>query len=214
MTDPHWSQYAAFWVSVLAVIAAAISAMVTYQIFKSNVDPSVIVYVAADERVSDVLTLVIENIGKGVAKNITFTISQPLPWQAFKSNLADKQAPIMDSGPLISGISALPPGGRRVIYWGGYSELLDAVGDREITVTAIFRSDPVGHFVPTWFEVASPVEIGSFSGTAAAGANPDREAAKQLKRIADVLGFASSGFRPLKIEPRERKRQRPPPSSD
>ena len=107
------------WISVLAVAVAALSAVVGYCVFRSQVDPEVIVYSKHDERRPSVILLVTENIGKGAAQDVRFASSQPLPKHAFGIS-EDKVGPFepMDEGAIVAGIPFLEPGGKRVFAWG------------------------------------------------------------------------------------------------
>lgn len=199
MADAHWTALGAFWIGIAATAVALVAALVNYFFFRSHIDPAVIVYATADEARPSIINLVIENIGKGLAKDVSFEFSEPIPQRAFGIENAPMPAR-MSRGPLITGIPALGPGARRVITWGQYGGLHRALGDRIVDVRVRFRSDPVGiMFGPQQYEVLCHVDVFSFAGTDASDRNWDKKGAEALKRIATTLDRASRGVRPLEV---------------
>ena len=84
-------------------LVAVASLVVNYLLLREIHDPKVIVYAVADKKRPSVLNLVIKNIGKGVALDVTFKSSEPIPGNAF----GIENAPIPDAmitGPFVSGI--------------------------------------------------------------------------------------------------------------
>ena len=145
----------------------------TAKLTVAAMQPEVIVYVAADEARGQFLLLIIENIGKGVAKNIAFTPSKPI---AIINRPPSK-------GPLATGIPFLAPGGKRVFIWGRYDDLLKQLHDSVITVTVSFEN-AAGAPLP---EQHCPIEVLSFDATDAVDHDGARLSARELKRIADKL---------------------------
>jgi hypothetical protein len=198
---------------MVAVLIAGTSAITTYYTFRSQVDPLVIVYLAPDEKHTDVIRLVIENIGKGLARNVSFELSEPLVDRVIDGPGNPKPQP-MKSGPFIDGIPALGPGTKRTWMWGEYEGLRREMGDRTVFVRVRCTGDRVGVFSPAEFEEVYPIELRSFEGTDTAGTNWEQKSAHQLERIAGTLDHASTGFRPLRIELRRPKGMKKRPSSD
>ncbi|MDI6797038.1 MAG: hypothetical protein QMD09_08835, partial [Desulfatibacillaceae bacterium] len=63
--------------------------------------------------------IVILNIGRSPAHDVTFDLSEALPNKAFGKRASEaKVSEEMVDGPLIQGIPFLPPNGKRVIRWG------------------------------------------------------------------------------------------------
>jgi hypothetical protein len=199
MDNRDWITLAAFWIAVASVLISFVGAMISYYLFRSSIDPHVIVYATADEGRPSIINLVIENIGKGLAKSVSFEFSRPIPEKAF--GFADAKLPNrMQSGPLINGIPALGPGAKRVITWGQFGGLYKGLGDDAIEIRVRFRGDPAGIFAAKEHEVLCPIDIKSFEGTDASDRNWAKQSASQLERIADALGHAATGFRPIKVE--------------
>lgn len=205
MSDVHWAVLGAFWVSIAAALIAFGASLVNYHFFRSQIDPLVIVYATADEEHSGIINLVIENIGKGLAKNVAFELSRSIPEHAFGTKENASVPNIMSNGPLINGIPALGPGAKRIITWGEYWGLEKGIGENVVIVTVRFRGDPIGPFDPVWHEIQCPLEIKSFQGTDASDRNWEKQSANQLKKIAEILRLSASGVRPLTIKMQDRK---------
>ncbi len=180
------SYVAAFWVSLAATLIALFATFVSYIVYRSQADPDVIVYVQADERRATIINLVIENIGRACAFDVTFTPSAVLPVKAYGFDDQAPPAELMTSGPIVKGIPFLPPGGKRVITWGQYGGLLKALEAGTITVTTSYRSQ---HFLVPWrsrHKTTCPLEVASFEGTDASDSNYLKHIAEDLRKIAEV----------------------------
>lgn len=179
---------------VLAVLTA-VYVRLTRQLARAATDPCVVTYVAHDEGRPTILMVVVKNIGRGVARDVQFEISRPLPERVWGTSPEDARPPEverMSSGPLIEGIPALAPGETRQITWGQYGGLSKALGDQPIDVISRFRSQDGGSH-----SVHSVLEVRSFAKTSAVDTDGARQAARELKRIADtlrdMLGVVKSG---------------------
>jgi hypothetical protein len=166
-----------FWLEVMMVVVTAASAGISYLLFRSQVEPEVVVFADADVDRPNLVSLVITNIGKGVAKRVRFATSEPIPTGMHRSE------PVIDRGPLIHGIPSLGPGARRVVLWGDVDSLLEALGRRTIRITAAYETDGRGPWGSQQLTTESLIEIGSFIGTAIPQ-NFDKRAADSLDQIA------------------------------
>jgi hypothetical protein len=178
-----------FWATVGLVGISVVATIVNYLAVRASADPHVIVYASADMSRSTFIQLIIENTGKRVAKNVRFSLSEPIPNRTAGGHGQNAVgAGNMDAGPLFSGIPALGPGAKRMMLWGSFLTLHSILGDRTVTVKAEFESDPLLGFGPmTDHEVVSILEIQSFWDTDAVDPDGARRSAKQLERIADLL---------------------------
>jgi hypothetical protein len=61
-----------FWASVILALITVSANIINYMFLRSQIDPEVIVYVTTDEKRPSIILLVIENIGKGLAKDVKF----------------------------------------------------------------------------------------------------------------------------------------------
>jgi len=194
-----WTEIGIFWTSIVLVLITVAATLFNYLFFRSQIDPEVIVYVTPDEKRPSIIMLVIENIGCGLAKDISFSYSRPIPQDAF--GFENAQVPKnMNYGPLITGIPALGPKSKRFITWGQYGGLEKGIGNDVIHVTVTYKSDyrfPLGKRT---HKTICPLDIKSFEGTDESDKNWDKKAADQLEKIATVLNQAVSEFRSLKID--------------
>ena len=165
----------------------------TNQLVQTQEAPYVVVYTRHDESRPSILQIIIENVGRGVAEDIRFELSRPIPGSAFGIEIKSAKKPeIMNSGPLIEGIPGLGPGDRRKITWGQYGGLSLGLGQNAVYVTTKFKyrgreMNPVTNFL----------DIKSFEGTDATDPDGSRQSAKELKRIADVIEKSVKGFKPI-----------------
>ncbi len=147
--QPHWTTIGAFWASIVLVGIAVAATAINYILLRSQLDPHVIVHATNDDRRPSFIILVIENIGKRIARDITFRANAQMPAKAFGFDNAPTPQP-MTEGPLVTGIKALAPGDRRVITWGQYHGLMKGLSDGQIMITARYRSAPVLFLQEEW----------------------------------------------------------------
>ncbi len=187
------------WITAFATLVLAVLTFIyvrlTGKILSTHSDPCVIVTVVHDEDRPTIIQLVVRNIGSGLAHDIKFEFSRPLPARAFgltKDNV--KEATEMRDGPLINGIPALGPGECRKIDWGQYGGLSAALGDEPIIVTCRFKKNGK-EMTP----IQCPLDVESFAGTVAAE-KPIAKVAKELEKISKSFQYLSSGSYKLKVE--------------
>lgn len=180
-------------ISWITAISTAVLVMITFlnlRIFKRTFDarfePHVIVTLALDENSSgQVIMLVIRNIGTGMAEEVAFELSRPIPkWAGGISSVNIKGD--MTDGPLISGISSFGPGESRKLLWGQYGGLLKALGPEPVVVTCRFKR--AGKAMPP---IRCQLEIASFKGIAVPQ-NPVLQVAKQTEKLAKVAASTYS----------------------
>lgn len=139
-------------------------------------------YVKHDESRTTILQIVIENIGRGLAKDIQFTLSRPIPSKAWGLSIDDaKPAEPMTEGPLIDGVPALGPGDSRKIAWGQYGGLTKALSGGSISLNYEYKDD--NGKLKSQMAI---LECRSFTGTDAVDSEAVRTI-KQLKRIASAV---------------------------
>jgi len=187
------------WITAGATLLLAVLTFVyvrlTGKILSTQSDPCVIISVIHDEERPTILQLVVRNIGSGLAHDIKFEFSRPLPARAFGlTKDRAKEVVVMKDGPLINGIPALGPGECRKIDWGQYGGLSAALGDEPVIATCRFKKNGK-EMEPT----RCPLEVKSFEGTVAAE-KPATKMAKELEKISRSIQHLSSGFHKLKVE--------------
>jgi hypothetical protein len=167
--------------TLFAALAAGIYTWLTYRLVRALAEPHVIVYAHHDESRPTLIQIVIENIGHGLATDLTFTSSQPLPHRAFGVSVQEaKEGAPMSEGPLITGIPSLAPGETRKMIWGQFGGLHKALGGKPIKLTCNYFHG-ARHMPPS----IGYLEVHSFEATDAA----ESDAAKlvgEVKRLADA----------------------------
>ena len=180
------------WVAVssiataLAAVLAAVYVYFTYRLLKVQQDqnaPCVVVYTQHDNARPTFIMIVIENIGRSLARDVHFDLSRSIPRYAFGLTTADGTAQPMTSGPLVDGIPALAPGESRRITWGQYGGLREALGATPVKVTSRFKYGP-REMKP----VECVLEVESFGGEVEWGdTDGARKCAGHLEKIARDL---------------------------
>ena len=102
--------------SLVALLIALASTVINYLLLRAQQDPEVVVFAVPDARRPSIINLIIENVGKGIARDTSFELIRPMPWKAF--GFAEAGMPKqMTRGPMIYGIPFLSPGEKRIMTW-------------------------------------------------------------------------------------------------
>lgn len=176
--------------TVVLAVLTAIYVWLTHKLLRAQSDPYVVVYARSDELRPGLIELVIQNLGKTVARDVRFQFSRPMFWRAFGMTDDDaRPGEPMAHGPLVTGIPALGPGEMRRITWGQFGGLRKALGDTSIVVTTRFKGSGSTELPP----VVSELDVKSFATTDIAERDPTlrlvgevrklREAVESLERI-------------------------------
>lgn len=173
---PLWTALAATAAIVTALVTAAYTYF-TLRLVRAQGEPKVIVYVKHDLNRPTILMIVIENIGRDIAHDVQFFPSRQIPAHAWGIERADATtARAMTDGPLLFGIPALGPNDSRVITWGQYGGLSQAIGDQPIVVRYTYRHER------RKFSGETRLEVKSYLGTDASEA-PEIAIAKGIQEI-------------------------------
>lgn len=136
-----WPNVGMLLVTVALATITAMYVVATFWLYRSQTDPDVVVFATDDEVEQTLIWLVVQNVGKSVATDITFLWNSP-PMKASGLTEAEAQPPSLFVGPLVRGIRSLGPGSRRVFIWGQYggiAKALSSVPDGELTVVCQFQ---------------------------------------------------------------------------
>ena len=153
------------WISLLMALIASASAAVTYVVYRSATDPEVIVYADTDPKRPSIVNLIIKNIGKGPASNITFTSDRPLPTRAFGIEIPKEMPEVMRDGPIILGIPYLAPDQSLILTWGQYGGLSKFLGKTPITVKSKYKRSRSIRPYSQYLESESQLDIQCFAAT-------------------------------------------------
>ena len=190
-----WSAWVTATATLILAILTFIYVNLTRKILSSQSDPCVVLSVVHDENRPTILQLIVKNVGTGIAYDVRFDFSHPIPAKAWGLTTENaKQAALMNNGPLINGIPALGPGESRKIDWGQFGGLKAAIGDSKIVAKCLFKKN--GREMPP---IICPLDVDSFSGTVAAE-SPASKTAKEIEKISKTLERLTSGFNKIKVE--------------
>ena len=190
-----WSAWITAFATLVLAVLTFVYVILTRKILLSQSDPCVVLSVFHDEDRSTILQLIAKNVGTGLAYDVRFELSRPIPARAWGlSPDKAKKAEEMTDGPLISGIPALGPGESRKIDWGQYGGLKASIGDSKIIATCRFKKNG-----KEMSPVICPLDVESFSGTVAAE-SPSSKTAKELEKLSKSIQHLSTGFHKLKVE--------------
>ena len=177
----------AFWLSIAATLIAAFAAFVGYAVYREQADPEVIVYAESDPQRQTMINLVVENIGKSPARNVSFKTPVDLPAKVGISVDAAGELETMTKGPLVRGIPFLPPGGKRIVTWGLYGDLRRALGDRTISVSVEYWGRHFGVPWPRRLKTSCLLEVFSFEANDASDRNFPKQIADNIKGVGKTL---------------------------
>ncbi|WP_016957449.1 hypothetical protein [Catenovulum agarivorans] len=153
------------WISIFMALIAIASIAITYNVYRSSTDPEVIVYADIDLARPSIVNLIIKNIGKGAALDITFNTNKPLPEKAMGIDGNVEMPSKMTSGPIVVGVPYLAPNQQLTITWGQYGGLKKYLGSQPIIVTSRYKRSKSLRGFPAVIESISKLDIQSM-GTA------------------------------------------------
>ncbi len=181
--------------TVVLTFLTAVYVYLTKRILESQSEACVMVSLLHERSRPTIIQLVIRNIGNGIARDLNFELSKPIPMNAFGMETdGAKIAEVMNVGPLIRGIAALGPREERRLDWGQYGGLLKNLGEDPVKVTCRFKTGE-RQMKP----VVCELDIKSFEYTEASG-DEIREISKNIKKISENIGYLTTGFKTLKID--------------
>lgn len=171
--------------TIVVAVATVIYVKLTHDLVKAGTYPCVIVYPEFDGGTH--ISLVIENVGHGVARDVRFELSRDIPKYAVGLDQdSGRTIEVLTCGPLINGIPALKPGEKRRTVWGQYGGLKKALGDTPVKVTCRFKrlNGPIDGVCDEDLDpVVCWLEVDSFFGTLSIGDRTKAELKKLEERI-------------------------------
>ncbi|WP_272668018.1 hypothetical protein [Providencia sp. PROV117] len=174
-------------INVLMMLIAIMSSFISYLIYKDNSSPDVIVYLELDKDAKTLLNLVIKNIGKSPAKNVTFKLDRKLPQFAHSNSNAEE----MIDGALFTGIPFLAPGASRVSMIGDYHGLDKWFQGKGIRVETAFYKANNRSILNKLITNESFLEIYSFKAVSSADNSAKTKIVNELRNINKSLSKIS-----------------------
>lgn len=154
------------WITAICTLVLCVLTFVyvrlTYRISETQTQPCVVLSVTHDNDRPTILVLSIENIGTSIAFNIRFDIDHGIPGLALGREKLEQPIKQLTAGPLITGIPALEPKGKRLLDWGQYGGLNEVL--EGVTPLAIVTYE---NAQGTTYSLECPLDIQSFKETAA-----------------------------------------------
>src|SRR6266545_4754993 len=170
--------------TVVLAVLTGLYVWLTHKLLRAQSEPHVVLYARSDELRPGLIELVIQNVGRAVARDVRFEFSQPMVWRAYGMSEAEaKEAQPLADGPLVAGIPALGPGEMRRITWGQFGGLKKALGDATITVTTRFKGSgkkdlPVSR---------SHLDVSSFAHTDISERDPTLRLGREVRELGKTL---------------------------
>lgn len=159
------------WISLFMALIASASATITYVVYRTAIDPEIIVYADVDRLRPSIINLIIKNIGKGPAININFRTNRPLPSKAFGIEAPKEMPAQMIDGPIVAGVPYLAPGQELIITWGQYGGLKKYLGNASIEVISSYNRSKRLRPASAPMSSLSKVDVTQFEGTDASDHN-------------------------------------------
>lgn len=125
--------------SLSSAVIGCVSVGLAWRAYRANLHarrPDVRVTVRNDPKAVTLIVLEIKNVGLTTAFKVRFELDKPLPMRAFGTSEATAMEPeTYDLPAPFLGIPALSAGDTRVVLWGQYWGLENALGDDVIKCT-------------------------------------------------------------------------------
>ena len=149
------SEWGTFFLSWVSGVAAVVSGIVAYRVYRSQTSPDVIVYVESDSEGSEMAALFVENIGNAPAFDISLSASGKIPTgdECMRETLRrfiGREIPM------------LQPGSKRGVYLGTFSSILSIAGIPTVDVSVRYSRRRGGR--PE--EDSFPIDFESFRDSA------------------------------------------------
>lgn len=175
--------------------AAVISALLnrnlvaeTIALRKAETDPFVAVYIEQSEAEFSFFDLVIKNIGRGPAFNVSFDVLPDIPiW-------IEDEYRLTDAAVIADGLEFLAPGQDLKFFFGSYIELTK----QPITVTVqYFGADCKGNPIP--FRNHFTLHIEKYAGMSQVGEPPLNSLSKSLDKIGEDIRAIRRGNSEIRV---------------
>ena len=196
---PIWIDYGVFAISIFMAIIAIAATLISYNVYAANTSPDVIVHLEPNPDAKSVFNLIIENIGRGAAKDVVFSPASPLPQEAFGIENAPMPSE-MDHGPILTGIPYLAPGSSRTIMLGQFSGLEQWLGDKSLVINIqCKRANPIFGVSKTVC-TSSSIDIFSYAAVEMADNSHAKKIKDELKKLNSNISTLISVIHARKVD--------------
>jgi hypothetical protein len=155
---------------------------------RASNEPEVVAYLIPDKRHINILHLVVANVGRGTARNVSFEI------EADSGQFSSRQIQLK-ARTRTSVLSVLPQSERVYLFFGSVIDILQTSPLDDFDITVRF-DDMYGNARAN----VCKASVMDFVGQGRAGTPPEYVVAESLKSIADEIAQWSSGFKRLKVQ--------------
>ncbi|EXB27168.1 hypothetical protein [Acinetobacter sp. IK40] len=174
-------------IEILTLLVALLSLIVTYIVYYNNTIGDVVVYAQIDLGRKSVINLVIHNIGKGVAKNITFICPDGVPSHAYGIAGLTEPKKNYESGAFVNGLPILFPDEKLVFSWGQFGGLKEALNGKPLELTVLFESRTALQVFKRKIKNKLSIDPTAFEGVDISTPVFESEVKKSLKEISTSL---------------------------
>lgn len=164
-------------VAFFSLIVAIGSLIVTYIVYFNNSKGDVVVYTKVDLDRQGLILLVIHNIGKGIAQDITYNGTESII----------KNSSGYDIGAFISGTPILFPDEKLIYSLGMYHNLKNTLPDHPIELDIHFRTKIALYPYRRKIKNAVTIDINAFSGVDIGESIFQKDVRTSLKEISSSL---------------------------
>ncbi|HGL4550855.1 TPA: hypothetical protein ACKE7U_005012 [Klebsiella aerogenes] len=170
-------------INILTMLVAVGSSCISYLVYKESTYPDVIVYLEQNNEVRTILNIVIKNIGKSAAKDVTFSFNENI----FKDLLSNGECRALTGGALVSGIPFLAPGSCRILRLGNFADSKKILGDHKIRINTSFRKANSKNPFARNITNESYIELLSLSMVDASDNSNEKKIAENLAKIEKAI---------------------------
>jgi len=174
-------------IACASLVVAFFSLLVAYVVYVNNAVADVVVYAQPDPNRHSIINLIIHNIGKGTARDISFSSINGIPKQAYGIQKLHEPIQIYDSGAFVKGLPILFPDEKLVFSWGQYGGLKEALGNTPLEIKITFYSPVPLQLFKRKFINNIILDPTNFEGVDISESSFQREIKTSLKDIATSL---------------------------
>ena len=125
--------------NLLTIIISALSLLVAYMVFVTNNRPKIIIFSQMHSDKKTIINLVVKNVGKEIAYDVSFVSDRLIPRNAFGLTKLDNPKCYFDAGIFKYGIKVFNPDQEFVFEWGQFNGLMEALDEKPIMIRVDYK---------------------------------------------------------------------------